>query len=112
MMERLPRDIQIEIIKRLDMDARIALGLVGRIRVPQCVIDMIGAIQRPIKKQHCDELKLGVTHGQYFWSHASKWRFMVSSCLGDRLNLEEMYSSDDRVAWHRVRVKWGGGVWL
>lgn len=33
-MDSLPRDMQLEIIKRFDMDTRIKCGIIGRLRVP------------------------------------------------------------------------------
>lgn len=37
----LPRDMQIEVVRRLDMDGRRALGLVSRLRVPNGLRDLI-----------------------------------------------------------------------
>lgn len=46
-MKLLPRDIQLEIIKRMDMDTRIKAGLVFKLRVPQAVKDRLSAICTP-----------------------------------------------------------------
>lgn len=46
-MQTLPRDIQLDIIKRLDMDTRIKAGLVFKLRVPQAVKDRLMAICTP-----------------------------------------------------------------
>lgn len=43
----LPRDMQIEVCKHLDMDTRIALGMVRRLKVPGWLKERLCAIQRP-----------------------------------------------------------------
>lgn len=38
-MQSLPRDLQLEIIKRFDMDTRIKCGIIGRLRLPTTFIE-------------------------------------------------------------------------
>ena len=67
MFNRLPRDLQLEIIKRAGMNARIALGLIGRLRVPQRVTDAITAIRRPRVDFGCHyHVALGAYTLEYF----------------------------------------------
>ena len=64
MIDRLPRDLQLEVIKSAGIDARIALGLVGRLRVPQHVVDAITAIRRPMEFTNVSRVVLGI--GTYY----------------------------------------------
>ena len=43
-MEPLPRDMQLCIVRRLDMDGRIACGVIGRIRTPAPLAQRIGKV--------------------------------------------------------------------
>lgn len=39
MMQSLPRDLQLEIIRRFDMDTRIKCGIIGRLRLPTAFLE-------------------------------------------------------------------------
>ena len=71
MIDRIPRDVRIEIVKIAGMDARIALGIVGRLRVPQRVVDAINAIRRPTDYGILSRVDLGVYQLQYTKGHMS-----------------------------------------
>lgn len=43
-MESLPRDTQLFIIRKLDMEGRIACGVVGKIRPPAPLVERIGKV--------------------------------------------------------------------
>lgn len=44
--EALPRDVQLEIIKRFDIDARIRTGIIGKIKIPKAVEETLS--NRPV----------------------------------------------------------------
>lgn len=47
----LPRDMQIEVCKRFDMETRIGLGMVGRLKVPGWLKERLEAIERPATRK-------------------------------------------------------------
>ena len=47
MLESLPRDLQLQVVRHFDMDTRIRCGIIGRIRVPERVKDLLHAILQP-----------------------------------------------------------------
>ena len=46
-MDSLPREIQLEIVKKFDMDTRIKTGIIGKLKVPERVIKLLEDIQSP-----------------------------------------------------------------
>ena len=107
MVDRLPRDIQLEIIKRAGMDARI---VVGRLRVPQRVADAITAIRRPILFGCLCRVDLGVYSLQYIESHMDpfrrapvvpeRWHTFAYKRSGYRmLEIQSIDVSYDRTTW-------------
>jgi hypothetical protein len=50
MFDTLPRDLQLQVIKHFDMDTRIKCGMIGRLRVPHKIKELIQAkTQQPSK---------------------------------------------------------------
>jgi len=47
-MDHLPLDLQIKIIKKFDMDTRIKTGIIGKIKVPESLINELSKITPPI----------------------------------------------------------------
>ena len=51
-MDVLPRDLQLEIYKKFDMDTRIKLGMIRPLKIPESVKSKLENIQRPILQSH------------------------------------------------------------
>lgn len=60
-MDSLPRDVQLQIIKRLDIDTRIKMGLVRRLKIPQHLRKLLESIEPPITCTVVAEKGLSVT---------------------------------------------------
>ena len=110
MVDRLPRDVQLEVLKRAGMDARIALGLIGRLRVPQRVVDALSAIRRPQDLMWVSRVRLGVYTLQFDERHIDPtrrvavvpacWIVYVYKPAGYQvLELQTMDISYDRTTW-------------
>jgi hypothetical protein len=46
MIESLPKDVIIKIMQKFDMDTRIKAGIVGKLNVPQSLVDKISKAYR------------------------------------------------------------------
>ena len=83
MVDAIPRDVQLQVIARVGIDARVAFGIVGKLRVPQRVVDALEAIKRPTMcSPYVAELRLGVytlsyhsdkNFQSYHWSVYRPW---------------------------------------
>lgn len=96
----LPRDIQLEIVKRFDMDARIKAGIVHRLRVPRRLADAIGATRTCVSRGGDG----GVTVRLGQWGEHCRY-CLVYSLMFDLWEVFEMSSG-------RVHVQTSNGrVW-
>ena len=48
-MEALPRDLQLHIVRKMDMDARRTLGIFFKLRIPDTLKQALGNIFRPVQ---------------------------------------------------------------
>ena len=46
-MENLPRDLQLHVIKKFDMDTRIKTGIIGKLKVPENLVKDLEKLQPP-----------------------------------------------------------------
>lgn len=46
-MDHLPRDLQLLVVSKMDMDARIKMGIIRKLRVPEHIKDLIKSVQIP-----------------------------------------------------------------
>ena len=51
-MDALPRDLQLEIYKKFDMDTRIKLGMIRALKIPDALKAKLENIQRPRLRSH------------------------------------------------------------
>ena len=51
-MDALPRDLQLEIYKKFDMDTRIKLGMIRALKIPDVLKAKLANIQRPTLHSH------------------------------------------------------------
>jgi hypothetical protein len=51
-MDVLPRDLQLEIYKKFDMDTRIKLGMIRPLKIPESIKSKLENIKRPILQSH------------------------------------------------------------
>lgn len=94
MFDTLPRDLQLEIIKHFDMDTRIRYGIIGRLRVPDRVKELIQNRVKPIR-----EYFTGYNHTRY---RVDLGKYMLSP----NMNIEShIYSLDLNVDGHGI-VTW------
>lgn len=55
MFDELPRDVQLQVIKKFDMDTRIKCGIIGRLHIPSAVKKHISEkIQHPTRVSYND----------------------------------------------------------
>ena len=107
MADWLPRDLQLEVVKRVDMDARIALGLVGRLRVPQRVVDALAAIRRPNHVDYISRLPLGIYEFLYIQGFSrstgdpvsDRWLACVFKPVGYHVELQSIHESYNGTMW-------------
>jgi hypothetical protein len=46
-MDSLPRDLQLLVIKKFDMDTRIKTGIIGKLKVPEYLMNTLEKLQPP-----------------------------------------------------------------
>jgi hypothetical protein len=46
-MDSLPRDLQLLVIKKFDMDTRIKTGIIGKLKVPESLMNTLEKLQIP-----------------------------------------------------------------
>jgi len=105
----IPRDVQLEILKRSDMDTRIALGIVGRLSVPQRVVDALTAIRRPADYWFLSRVDIGIYQLKYTKTLPSPyglspecWEVVVMKPSPSAMGVLEIQSIDvshDRKTW-------------
>ena len=49
-MDTLPRDAQLQIVKKFDMDTRIKTGIIGKLKVPEKTKELIQKVRIPKKE--------------------------------------------------------------
>ena len=90
------------------MDARIALGIVGRLRVPQRVVDVLRAIRRPTDYFLLSRVDVGIYQLQYTNAHRDpllglapeRWDVVVyKPSTFAMLPIRSMDVSYDRATW-------------
>ena len=97
LVDGLPRDVQIEIVKRAGIDARIALGIIGKLVVPRRVTVLLEAIKRP--------MHVGLCYADVRLRHV-----YVLSCYSD--NTRRYWTWNAQVRWKNAyhtsfdRVRW------
>lgn len=50
--DSLPRDLQLRIVSKFDMDARIKCGIIGKLRVPNSLVATLNKVFQKISHKH------------------------------------------------------------
>jgi hypothetical protein len=104
-MDQLPRDLQLLVVSKMDMDARIKMGIIRKLKIPEAITNLMKKIQFP-RHEVGDRYTVRFLHKDRAFHLILSWgtvsHVKMVALIRPNLDLNYWTANSDHTEWRNI----------